>query len=98
MDANEPVPIMCTLSPSDLEDRGAAWRKVLGSGLVERTRVPGGLRLVAAPGAATALMELIDLERECCAWIKFDVTGPGSVTLTADGAGRAVLAVMFRVL
>jgi hypothetical protein len=98
METNEPAPIMCTLSPSDLEDRGAAWRKVLGSGLVERISVPGGFRLEAAPGAAAALMELIDLERECCAWINFDVNRPGSVTLTADGAGEAVLATMFRVL
>jgi hypothetical protein len=95
MDTKEPVPIACTLSPSELEDRGAAWRKLLGSGLIERVRVPGGLRLAAAPGAEAALMELIDLERECCAWIHFEVTGPSSVTLTAEGDGEAALATMF---
>lgn len=85
---------MCTLTTSELKDRGAAWRKVLGSGLVSRERVPGGIRLSAEPGAAEALMRLIDLERECCAWIDFSVDG-SAVTLTADGDGEAVLAGMF---
>ncbi len=95
METKEPVPIACTLSPSELEDRGAAWRKLLGSGLIERARVPGGLRLVAGPGAQAALMELIELERECCAWIHFEVSGPSTVTLTAEREGEAVLATMF---
>ena len=85
---------MCTLTAADLKDRGVAWRKVLTSGLVTRERVRGGIRLTAHPGAAEALMQLIDLERECCAWIDFAVAGD-SVTLTADGAGEAVLAGMF---
>lgn len=87
--------IACTLSASDLKDREGAWRKLMGSGLVQREVVPGGLRLTAAPGAAVALIELIDLERECCAWINFDVAEGSVVTLTAQGDGEAVLAGMF---
>jgi hypothetical protein len=87
--------IACTLSASDLKDREGAWRKLMGSGLVQREVVPGGLRLTAAPGAAVALIELIDLERECCAWINFEVAGGSVVTLTAQGDGEAVLAGMF---
>jgi hypothetical protein len=93
-------PIVCTLSASDLRDRGAAWQKLLGSGLVQRERVPGGIRLTAAPGAAASLMELVDLERDCCAWMQFAVSGGSDgavVTLTADGDGEAVLAGMFEV-
>lgn len=87
--------IACTLSASDLKDRQGAWNKLMGSGLVAREVVPGGIRLSPAPGAAAALIELIDLERECCAWIKFEV-GDGSVaTLTTEGEGAAVLAGMF---
>ncbi len=89
----EPKPIACTLTADELKDRGAAWNKLMTSGLVERERVPGGIRLRAEPGASAALMELIDLERECCAWIQFDVQGD-SVTMTADPAGEAVLATM----
>jgi hypothetical protein len=89
-------PIACTLSAADLADREGAWRKLMSSGLVERDVVPGGIRLSPAPGAALALIELIDLERECCAWIRFDVGDGAIVTLTADGDGEAVLAEMFR--
>jgi hypothetical protein len=93
-------PIACTLTAADLRDRSGAWAKLLGSGLVDRDRVAGGIRLHAARGAAAALIELIDLERECCAWITFDVThdlssGEADVLLTAEGEGEAVLAKMF---
>lgn len=91
-------PIVCTLSASDLKDRGAAWQKLLGSGLVQRDRVPGGIRLIAAPGAAASLIELVDLERDCCAWMQFEVSEGSAgavVALTANGDGEAVLASMF---
>jgi len=85
---------MCTLSSSDLKDRGQAWQKLLGSGLVHRERIPGGIRLSAEPGATEALMQLVDLERECCGWIDYEASG-ASVALTAEGDGETVLAGMF---
>jgi hypothetical protein len=91
----ETHPIACTLSASDLQDRQGAWNKLMGSGLVARDVVPGGIRLSPAPGAAAALIELIDLERECCAWIQFEVSDGSVVTLTAEGEGAAALAGMF---
>jgi hypothetical protein len=94
------VPIACTLTAAELQDRGAAWRKLFSSGLVERSQIPGGIQLTAAPRAAAALIELIDLERDCCAWIHYDVTeapgGEATATLTAPEDGEAVLAEMFR--
>jgi hypothetical protein len=45
-------------------------------------------------GAAAALIDLIDLERECCAWIRFDVGDQSVVTPTAGGEGE--VAEMFR--
>jgi hypothetical protein len=90
----EPRPVVCTLTSADLRDRGAAWRKLFASGLLNRDRVPGGIRLSAQPGAVEALRELIDLERECCAWIDYEVDSTGA-TLTAEGDGEAVLAGMF---
>ncbi len=93
-------PVVCTLTAADKRDRGGAWAKVLGSGLVTRERIRGGLALHAAPGASAALVELIDLERDCCAWIDFKVehdtrSGRTDVFLTADGEGEAALAGMF---
>jgi hypothetical protein len=87
--------IACTLSSEGLRDREGAWVKLMGSGLVKREVVRGGIRLSAAPGAAAALLELIELERECCAWIHFEVSNRAVVTLSADGDGEAVLAGMF---
>ena len=81
----ETPPIACTLTSSELKDREGAWRKLMGSGLVRRDLVAGGIRLSAAPGAAAALIQLIDLERECCAWINFEVIDGSIVTLTAEG-------------
>jgi hypothetical protein len=92
----ENPPVACTLSAADLKDRERAWTKLMGSGLVKRDRVPGGIRLSADPGAAEALIQLIDLERECCAWIDFAVSEGSVATLTADAEGEAVLAAMFQ--
>jgi hypothetical protein len=93
---DESIPIACTLSAEDLRDREGAWVKLLGSGLVQRDTVPGGIRLSADPGAAAALLQLIELERECCAWIQFDVGEGAVVTMTAPGDGEAVLTEMFK--
>ncbi len=93
---SEPIPIACTLTRAGLGHRVMAWRKLLSSGLVDRRRVPGGVRLTARPGAEAALMELVELERECCAWIRVESAGERSVTLTSErAAGEAVLAQLF---
>lgn len=91
-------PIACTLSAEDLRDRGGSWVKLMASGLVRRDVVPGGIRLTAQPGAAASLLELIELERECCAWIQFEVRDAAVVTMTAPGDGEAVLIEMFKAL
>jgi len=69
----------------------------MASRLVRRDVVPGGIRLTAEPGAAGSLLELIELERECCAWIQFEVRD-AVVTMTAPGDGEAVLTEMFKAL
>ncbi len=93
-------PLMSTLSAAEMGDRRSAWAKVLNSGLVTRESIPGGIAFHATPGAAEALISLIDLERECCQWIDFEVlkdgaSGAATINLTADGGGAAVLSGMF---
>ena len=93
-------PLMCTLSAAEMGDRRSAWAKVLNSGLVTRESIPGGIAFHATPGAVEALISLIDLERECCQWIDFEVrkddsSGEASVNLTADGDSQAVRSGMF---
>lgn len=88
-------PVVCTLTGEELRDRGMAWRKLWASGLLRRERVKGGIRLEAEPGGVVALHQLVELERECCAWIDYVVDASGA-TLTAPGPGELVLATMFR--
>ena len=61
---------------------------------MSREEIPGGLRLVVHPGSADTLRALIDIERECCAWITFALFGP-SVEMTAPGIGEATIREMW---
>jgi len=82
--------IACTLSPDDLKETEKAWRKLMELSLVSRDDVPGGLRLEVHPGSAQALRSLVDIERDCCSWITFELDGP-ALTMTSPGAGEAAI-------
>ena len=86
--------VACTLTPADLGDVGSAWQKLFRLSLVSREEVPGGLRLVMHPDSAPALRELIDIERECCRWITFELDG-AKVTMTAAGGGTSAIREMW---
>jgi len=86
--------VACTLSRSELEETGAAWQKLFRLSLVSRDEVPDGLRLAFHPGSADALRQLIDIERECCRWITFELDG-ATVTMTSPGAGAAAIREMW---
>jgi hypothetical protein len=90
-----PEPIACSLTPADLRDRGAAWRRVLGSGLVKGRRVRGGVRLVARKGARATLLELVELERACCPWMGVAIEEDGVTLTSTSREGQAALALMF---
>ena len=86
--------VACTLTPADLQDVGAAWQKLFRVSLVAREEIPGGLRLEVHPGSEHALLQLIDIERECCRWITFELEGP-VVTMTAEGGGASTIREMW---
>jgi len=90
------IPIACSLSAGDLAKQEGAWRTFLGSSLLARERVPGGLQLIFRPGAAPELNALVETERICCPWIAFALRGD-SVTMTAPGDGEEALVQMFSV-
>ncbi|HEX2646295.1 MAG TPA: hypothetical protein VHO95_03640 [Candidatus Dormibacteraeota bacterium] len=89
--------VACTLTADELKDTQKAWRKLFGTGLISREEIPGGIRLVVNDGSADALRQLIDVERECCPWITFDLRGP-VVTMTADADGEAAIREMWSTL
>jgi hypothetical protein len=82
--------IVCTLTSAELADTGKAWRKLLSTALVVREEIPGGLRLEVNEESADALRQLVDIERECCRWITFNLEGP-VVSMTAPGPGAFVI-------
>ena len=86
--------VACSLSRSELEETGTAWQKLFQHSLIARDEVAGGLCLVFHPGSAEALSQLVDIERECCPWITFELDG-ARVTLTSPGAGASAIREMW---
>jgi hypothetical protein len=83
-------PIACTLSADGLAARGERWRRLAGATGVDVAIVPNGLRLTFGPGAERELGELAALERSCCAFADWTVTG---TVLEVTGRGDAVASV-----
>lgn len=91
----EAEPIACSLSAAELGERGAEWDALLTRSLVSSQAIPSGVRLTVEAVAAGELARLIDLERACCAWMRFDFESAETVAITAEGEGPAVLRNMF---
>ena len=98
----ETTKLACTLTASGMSERRRRWHELAGRAFVGRTAIDHGLRLEfrAEAGVEDELRELAVLERECCAFARWNVTTTGSnavLDVTADG-DDAVAAVqqMFR--
>jgi hypothetical protein len=89
------LPIACSLDASGMRERSAEWSRLLATHLLARERIPGGIRIRVASAAAGELARLVDLERECCAWIEFRFPDPATVEMTASAGGEQALAGMF---
>lgn len=90
----EAEPVACTLSGGEFADRERAWRRLLEQSLVDARRVPNGLQLSVHPVSAQTLAQLVELERECCRWIHFELDC-ATVTMTADADRELMLVDMF---
>lgn len=86
--------IACSLMPEDLAETRRAWQKLFRLSLVSRKEIDGGLQLEVHPGRAGALRQLIEVERECCPWITFELDGP-MVKMTSPGEGESVIREMW---
>lgn len=70
------LPIACTLGPAALQAR----RDDLLGGLVrragERIELPNGyrVRFPSEPGLLTKIAEVIEIERQCCRFLRFDIS------------------------
>jgi len=85
--------IACSLTAEQLPERRRRWQALPLAG---RTARPDGVRLTfrSVPGVEEELRALVQLERECCAFARFEVSTPGEqVTLDVTSSGGGVTAV-----
>jgi hypothetical protein len=88
------IPIGCTLSPDELRDRRGELLPGLAERAVDRQLVDDGIRLRFAPSPdlVSAIARVVDSERQCCAFLRFDISvepAGGPVTLTVSGPPEA---------
>lgn len=70
---DEPPPIACTLRPGDFRER-VAWIVGLNRDALRSQRRDGlRLELTYAPTALDRVREMVSRERECCAFLTFNV-------------------------
>jgi hypothetical protein len=70
------LPIACELTPAQLEERRQALLPGLLTRALERKAIVGGFRWRFAPqrDLLAAVVQAIDLERQCCRFLRFDLT------------------------
>lgn len=93
------LPIVCTLTPNDLQRR----REQLLPGLVQRAEacdvLENGVRLRYAPSSEVLadIVKMIDAERQCCRFLRFEMNvapdlGPISLEVTGPPGAAEFLA------
>jgi len=94
-DQAEP-PIACSLQPTELDDRRAAWQRLAERALRQQCSIAGGVRLVfsAEEGVEGQLRDLARLEAQCCAFADWNVQRRDEnlvLDVTARGEGVAAV-------
>ena len=68
------LPIVCTLTPATIETRKAALLPGLVGRADSREETTAGIRLRLPADALSAILETVDAERQCCRFLRFDIT------------------------
>jgi hypothetical protein len=84
------LPIACALDPISLEARRDSLLPVLVREAAARTALPKGLRLTftPTPEIPMAIARVIEAERHCCRFLRFQVTvepAEGPIVLEVTG-------------
>jgi hypothetical protein len=93
---SKPPPIACSLSATDLAERGKQLRALGADGLVSASEEPGRAVLSFRPDAEIRerLAVIVAAESECCAFLDFRLEhGPDAsvLTITAPNGGAEVV-------
>ena len=68
------LPIVCTLTSATVATRKAALLPGLAERADSREETASGIRLRLPAGALSAIFETVDAERQCCRFLRFDIT------------------------
>jgi hypothetical protein len=84
------LPIACALPADELEARRDALLPGLIARAIDRRTLDDGLRLTfpAEPGTVVTIAEVIDAERRCCRFLRFQLAvdqDGGPITLDVTG-------------
>jgi hypothetical protein len=81
------LPVACSLTGSDFEERARRWRVLAERALVDSKRSGEGVRLSFEPvdGVEAELRELVALEGECCPFLRMGIEEDGRLTLVVSG-------------
>jgi hypothetical protein len=92
------LPIACSLTGSELRERRETVLASIRARVQEVREIEAGIALRFDPGGdvLTALAELIELERQCCPFLQFDLrvlpaNGPLWLELTGPDGTREFL-------
>ncbi|MCY1169445.1 hypothetical protein D9M73_94740 [compost metagenome] len=83
---NTTQPIACTLGADDLKARLDRIAELARQHLLTQRQEGGALHLLYAGAAAPQLKEIVSLEQQCCAFLKFEIAERAKVvelTITA---------------
>ena len=68
------LPIVCTLKPATIAIRKGALLPGLVGRAESREETTAGIRLRRPADALSAILETVDAERQCCRFLRFDIT------------------------
>jgi catechol 2,3-dioxygenase-like lactoylglutathione lyase family enzyme len=92
------LPVACTLTPGELQDRREGLLPGLLAAATSRTVIAGGYRyeFATAPGLLVRIAEVVERERQCCRFLTFVIDagadlGPITVEVTGPVGTPAFL-------
>jgi hypothetical protein len=75
------IPIACTLTTGDLQERLEDWATVVRSPGSTITMTDAGVQIEVEPSMASDAERLVAAERECCGWATWSLVEVGPTLL-----------------
>jgi hypothetical protein len=88
------LPIACTLTESELKERRRTVLNLIRDSAIDARSIPGGYSYRFRPSSEvlSQLFNLVDLERQCCAFLTFKIVvePQQSIALEVSGPPNAI--------